>query len=193
MPDPVKKDAADLAPVLYDELRALAGAFFRNERKQHTLQPTALVHEAWLRLAKSEAITLGDRTSFLVVASITMRRILVEHARRRDADKRGGGWTRVALEEGQGASSSSLSSSSGSSFASASSSAALEVDVLAVHEALEELASLSERQARIVEMRWFGGLTVPEIATILGLVPRTVEKDWTMAKAWLRRRLADAR
>jgi RNA polymerase sigma-70 factor, ECF subfamily len=170
----------DLAPRIHDELRALAGALFRDERKAHTLQPTALVHEAWLRLARSEGITLGDRASFLAIACITMRRILVEHARKRDTDKRGAGWTRVTLDaiehvEGGG---------------SSRSREAAEIDVLAVHEALEALAALSGRQARIVEMRWFGGLTVPEIAQLLGLVPRTVEKDLAMAKAWLRTRLA---
>jgi RNA polymerase sigma-70 factor (ECF subfamily) len=172
----------DLEPRIHAELRALAGALFRDERRSHTLQPTALVNEAWIRLAKSEGITLGDRTSFLVIASITMRRILVEHARRRDADKRGAGWTRVSLDEAKGVAS---RPSRGSD--------AIEADVLAVHEALEALASLNERQARIVEMRWFGGLTMPEIARVLGLVPRTVEKDWAMAKAWLQLRLDSQR
>lgn len=165
---------ADLAPRIYDELRALAGALFRDERRAHTLQPTALVHEAWMRLARSESISLGDRTGFMVIASITMRRILVEHARRRAADKRGGGWTRVTLENAEG---------------DAAPRGPGEADILAVQEALEELESLHPRQARIVEMRWFGGMTIPEIAQVLGLVPRTVEKDWTMAKAWLRVRI----
>ena len=165
----------DIVALAYRELRVLAASFFRAERAGHSLQPTALVHEAWLRLATSRGLNLDDRSSFLAMASVTMRRILVEHARRRLADKRGGGWTRVMLEGGP---------------AQPNAVEALEANVLAVHEALDQLAELHERQARIVEMRWFGGLTVPEIADVLGLVPRTVEKDWTMAKAWLRRRLA---
>jgi RNA polymerase sigma factor (TIGR02999 family) len=166
---------ADLAPRIYDELRALAGALFRSERRDHTLQPTALVHEAWIRLARSEGLPLEDRAAFLSIAAITMRRILVEHARRRDADKRGGEWTRVAVEVAEH---------------SPVSRGADEAEILAVQQALEELAELDPRQARIVELRWFGGLTVPEVAQVLGLVTRTVEKDWTMAKAWLRVRLA---
>lgn len=165
----------DVVALAYRELRALAGSFLRAERQGHSLQPTALVHEAWLRLASSRGLRLDDRAGFLAMAAVTMRRILVEHARRRMTARRGGEWTRVLLdgsEPGGGDES-------------------LEANVLAVHEALERLAELHERQARIVEMRWFGGLTVPEIAGVLGLVPRTVEKDWTMAKAWLRRRLSD--
>jgi len=164
--------ADELMPLVYDELRALAGAFFRRESATHTLQPTALVHEAWLRLVSSQEPDYASRTHFLAIAATTMRRLLVEHARARDASKRGGEWTRITLDP-----------------ETRPSGAGEEVDILALHEALEHLATLSPRQAHIVELRWFGGLTVAEVAELLGVVPRTVESDWTMAKAWLRRRL----
>ena len=163
----------ELLPLVYDELRALAGAFFRTEREGHTLQPTAIVHEAWLRLAGSPA-GFASRRHFMAIAGTTMRRVLVDHARARGADKRGSDWARVTLDGRRDA---------------GREDAGLDADVLSVHEALERLAALDPRQARIVEMRWFGGLTVPEVAEELGLVPRTVEKDWTMARAWLAREL----
>lgn len=174
MADGREEAAEELLALVYGELRALAGAFFRRERPGHTLQPTALVHEAWMRLVGSTQPEYANKTHFLAIAANTMRRVLVEHARRRDAAKRGGDWDRVTLDELGGP---------------VHEDPALTIDVLAVHEALEKLAELDERQARIVELRWFGGLTVPEVSEALGIAPRTVEKDWTMARAWLQREL----
>lgn len=170
-----RDEAADeLLELVHGELRALAGALFRQERPGHTLQPTALVHEAWMRLVGGAQPDYANKTHFLAIAARTMRRVLVEHARRRDAAKRGGDLARVTLDETSGP---------------MGEDPALGIDVLALHEALEKLAELDPRQARIVELRWFGGLTVPEVAEAIGIATRTVELDWTMARAWLQREL----
>jgi len=168
--DPTAVD--QLLPLVYDELKGLAAAYMRREGIGHTLQPTAIVHEAFLRLVDQTRVRWQGRAHFIAVAAQAMRRILVDHARAKKAQKRGGERLRVTLE-------SDLAIS-----------AEREEDVLAIHEALEKLQKLDARQARIVELRFFGGLTVPEVAEVLGVSVRTVENDWTMVRAWLRRELS---
>jgi RNA polymerase sigma factor (TIGR02999 family) len=148
-------------------LRALAAAHLRRERRGHTLQPTALAHEAWLRLRS------GGDLGVAAAASRAIREILVEHARRRHAAKRGGAWRRVTLDP-------SLCGLPGR-----------EIDVLALDEALVRLAELDERQARVVDLRFFGGLDTAEVARVLEVSTRTVEGDWSMARAFLRRALGE--
>ena len=167
--------AADqLFPLVYDELRALAQRILGGERPGHTLQATALLHEAYLRLAGLDAASIADRVHFLRIAARSMRQVLVDHARRRDAEKRGGGGrARVTLAgvvaEG---------SADG-------------VDVLDLDDALRRLAALDERKARVVELRFFAGLSTGEAAAALGIAPKTAEADWYFARAWLRRALAE--
>jgi RNA polymerase sigma factor (TIGR02999 family) len=189
MPDPLQKQdvtrflaglgrgdtlAADrLLPVVYDELRDLAGRFFQGQPGGQTLQPTALVHEAYLRLVDQTRAGWLDRAHFFNIAAKAMRQILVDHARRRRAAKRGGNWGRISLAQ------------------VGTNSPASEVDVLDLDEALTELAALDERQARIVELRFLAGLTVEETAAVLGISARTVKLRWRQARAWLRRRLGD--
>ena len=165
--------AHELMPLVYEELKALASAQFMRERAGHTLEPTALVHEAYIRLADLTQIDWQGRTHFLAVGAIQMRRVLVDHARRRDAAKRGGSLQRVTLHDG------------------ASDEAGDTIDVLALDDALEKLAGVDARQARIVELRIFGGLTNEEAAGVVEVSPRTAAGDWRMAKAWLKRELAD--
>lgn len=160
-----------LVPLVYDELKRLAGSHLRREQAGHTLSSTALVHEAWINLAKGPAPRLDDRVHFYAIASRVMRRVLVWHARRRTAAKRGGGAVALPLE------------------AAREMAAASDADVLALDEAMVELERLDERLCRIVECRHFGGLTVTETATALDVSPSTVKRDWTTARAWLRRRL----
>ncbi|MEM7582488.1 MAG: ECF-type sigma factor [Acidobacteriota bacterium] len=161
----------DLIPLVYADLRALAAARLAREIGPRTLQPTALVHEAWVRLVGSDPGRLASRTHFFATAAAAMRRILVEQARRRRAHKRGGGADSLTLElEGMPT-------------------PALQPDVLDVHRALDDLARIDERQARVVELRFFGGLTVPEVAELLSVSRATAERDWTAARHWLRRRL----
>jgi len=167
--------ASELLPLVYDELRSLAAAYLRRERRGHTLQPTALVHEAWMQVSGGGARRFSGRTHFLATAAIAMRQLLVQHARRRATAKRGGDWQRVGLVTSDGAPSPGV----------------LDVDALDLHAALEELADLSERQARVVELRFFGGLTIPETAEWLGVGETTVEDDWHAARAWLLLRLRD--
>jgi len=162
-----------LVPLVYGELRRRAGAYLRHERLGHTLQPTALVHEAWLRLAGQD-VDWRNRSQFFGMASQLMRRILVDHARRRRAARRGGGGLQVPLEEALGA-------TAGGD----------RVDLVRLDEALTELAELDPRQGRIVELRFFGGLTTGETAGLLGVSPATVKREWTVAKAWLFDRLMD--
>lgn len=157
--------------VLYDDLRQIADRFFRHESAQHTLQPTALIHESFLRLLGQERSQWQGRAHFLSLASLTMRRILTDHARSKRMQKRGGAAVRVPLEPDHRLSLDSCD------------------DVLAVHEALQRLEKLDPRQARIVELRFFGGLTNPQVAEVLGVSLRTVEAEWTMIRAWLRREL----
>lgn len=167
---PDNPDAADrLVPLLYTELRALAQRHMRAERAGHTLQPTALVHEAFLRLVDQNRAQWQNRAHFLAVAARTMRRILVDHARRHGARKRDGG-QRVTLHGD----------------------IALEapaVDVLELDAALERLREVDERAQRVVELRFFGGLDVPGTAAVLGVSPATVKRDWRFARAWLAREM----
>lgn len=164
--------AARLLPLVYDELRALAGRYFRRQRSDHTLQPTALVHEAFLRLVDQTHAQWNDRAHFFAVAAQAMRQILINHALARAAAKRGGGRARIALAE------------------DLAPAAEHEFDALALDEALKQLAELDERKARIVELRFFGGLSVEEVAEVLGVSKTTVESDWRMARAWLSRALS---
>ena len=154
-------------PVVYDELRRLARLQLRRERRGHTLQTTALVHEAYLKLAAQRSLKWRNRSHFFGVASILMRRILVDYARRRQAARRGGGAEHVTLD------------------ASVLMSKPAGVDVIALDEALRRLAEIDQRQSRIVEMHFFGGLTFDEVAGVLQIAPSTARDDWTMARAWL--------
>ncbi|MFG0274645.1 MAG: sigma-70 family RNA polymerase sigma factor [Phycisphaerales bacterium] len=170
--------AADLLPLVYDELRALAEHFFRNERASHTLQPTALVHEAYMRLVDSDAIEWKSRAQFFVIAAKAMRNILVDHARARGRQKRGGGWQELTLDAverdfnaGDGANT---------------------IDMLALDEALERLAKMDERKARLVELRFFAGLSSEDAARLLDISRTTAAEDWRMARAWLHRELRAA-
>lgn len=166
--------AARLLPLVYGELRALAQNYFRLERKDHTLEPTALVHEAFVRLVDQTRTEWKSRAHFFAVAAIAMRRILADYAKRHRAQKRGGDHQRVPLTN--------LSTPSGHS----------EVDVVNLDDALNDLANLDPRQYRIVELRFFGGLTVEQVATFLGVSKSTVESEWRMARAWLRTEVRQA-
>lgn len=167
-----RASADALLSIVYGELRKIAAQYLRKENSGHTLQPTALVHEAYMKLIDISDINWQDRAHFFAVAANVMRNILVDHARAKLADKRGGGAQRIALEDAI-----SLSSEEN-------------VDVLAVDEALKELAELDEQQSRIVELRFFGGLTIEETAHVAGISPATVKREWAMAKAWLHRKLS---
>lgn len=165
--------AADqLMAELYGEFRTLARRYLDREPRGHTLQPTALVNEVYLKLVDQTQVDWKGRTHFFALGAQAMRRVLVDHARRKGRLKRGGGLQRADVDV---------------SLISARSAA----DVLAVHEAIQDLETLDPRQARIVELRFFGGLGVAEVAEVLGLSRRTVEAEWTMIRAWLRRRLSD--
>ncbi|HEX5030446.1 MAG TPA: sigma-70 family RNA polymerase sigma factor [Candidatus Eisenbacteria bacterium] len=166
-----------LLPLVYDEMRRLAGSYLRNEGAGHTLQPTALAHEAYLRLLDQRQVSWQNRAHFMGLAAQAMRRILVDHARRRGAQKRGGGAMRVTLEDADAA---------GEAISSA---LPLDVPAEELDEALDRLASLDERQARVVELRFFTGLSIEEAAEALGVSPATVKRDWTLARAWLHREL----
>ena len=165
--------ASRLLPLVYDQLRALAGRHMRGERPDHTLQPTALVNEAWMRLFQGQGIDDPQgRRHFFALAARVMRQVLVDHARRRGRDKRGGGEQPKPLEGAL-----ALAEVEG-------------VDVLDLDTALEELAGLDARQARVVELRFFGGLEAQEVAEVLEVSLSTVERDWRAARAWLYQRLA---
>ncbi len=166
--------AQRLLPLVYDELRTLAAAYLRRERAGHTLQPTALVHEAYVRLIAGAQPDWAGRAHFLAVAARAMRNTLVNHALARNAEKRGGGRAMVAVDP------------------ESAPAPGHEFDALAVSEALERLAAMDERKARVVEMRFFGGMTVEESARVLGVSVSTVESDWRFARAWLSKELADA-
>jgi len=160
-----------LAELLYGELRKIAAGYLRHEREGHTLQPTALVHEAYMRLVDQRDVTWQNRAHFLGVAAQVMRRILVDHARAHRRDKRGGGAARVTLDDERvGA-------------------VEREVDLVALDDALVGLADVDPELARVVELRYFGGLTVDEAAEVLGTSPRSVDRAWATARAWLRREL----
>jgi RNA polymerase sigma-70 factor, ECF subfamily len=160
-----------LLPIVYQELRRLAASYLRRERQGYTLQPTALVHEAYLRLLKDKPGRWQNRAHFCAIAAHSMRQILIERARARDAQKRGGERHRVTLDEG-------LVAGGGRS-----------IDLLALDQALERLAALDAEQARLVELRFFGGLTVEETAEAMRISPATVKRHWTVACAWLAREL----
>ena len=160
--------AKKLMPLVYDELRELAARYLRSERCGHTLQPTALVHEAFMRLVDQDRVDWKGRTHFYAVGAEAMRRILIDHARARGRGKRGGKWQRVVLNEEDAPQE------------------LQDIDLVALHVALETLAALDKQQARIVELRFFGGLTVEEVAHVLEVSKRKVEGDWSHAKAWLR-------
>jgi RNA polymerase sigma factor (TIGR02999 family) len=171
-----EKAVSRLMPLVYDELRRLAASYLRRERPGQTLQATALVHEAYVRLIGEKAHNWQNRTHFLAIAALSMRQILVQRARARKAAKRGGDPERIELDERL------LKAPQGSD----------EIDLVALDAALERLASLNERQAKIVELRYFGGLGVEESAEALGISPATVKRDWTLARAWLKRELSGA-
>lgn len=161
----------DLLPVVIDELKEVAARYLRRERAGHTLQATALVDMAWERLVQQRNVNFSDRNQFFAVASNIIRRILVDHAKHKNRDKRGGGWARLSL--------SAADSVPGEDA----------VDVLALDDALEKLRKLSDRTARVVELRFFGGLTVEQAAGVLGVSARTVADEWVTARAWLYREL----
>ena len=165
----------ELLPLVYDELHALARRHIAREAEGHTLQPTALVNEAYLRLVDQRKAGWRSRSHFLGLAARAMRRILVDHARRRRAAKRGGGAHRISLDEAVELEPREWPAPG--------------VDLIALDAALEGLARLDERQGRIVELRFFGGLSVRETAGVLGISPATVKRDWSMARAWLYREL----
>jgi RNA polymerase sigma factor (TIGR02999 family) len=167
-----EKDApARLMPLVYDELRRLADQYLRRERPDHTLQPTALVHEAYLKLIDQTRVDWQNRAHFFGVAAQLMRRILVDHARRHQAEKRGGFRQKLTLDE------------------AVDYSQTRDVDLVKLDDALTALAKFDARQSRIVELRFFGGLTIEEAAEAIGISPATVKVDWSMAKAWLRREI----
>ena len=161
-----------LVPLVYDELRRVARRHLRREQPGHGLQATALVHEVYLRLVDVEQLTLKNRTHFLAVAAKLMRQILVDHARRQHADKRGGGATMMTLDD------------------VSPPAQAASVDVLALDQALAALASIDARQSHLVELRFFAGFNIDEAAEALGISPATVEREWALARAWLFRRLS---
>ncbi|MGI8432244.1 MAG: sigma-70 family RNA polymerase sigma factor [Chthoniobacterales bacterium] len=161
--------AERLMPLVYDELRMLARGYLQRERSDHTLQATGLVHEAYLRLVDQSTTNWQNRAHFFWLAAQAMRRILVEHARRHRAEKRGGALEKIELDE-------ALTPAAGRS-----------VDLLALDDALKELAHLHPQQSQIVELRFFGGMTIEEVAEVLDVSSRTVKREWRMARAWLRR------
>jgi len=163
---------AQLVPQIYEELRRLARHYMWQERGNHTLQPTALVHEAYARLVQQPRVPWESRAHFFAAASHLMRHILVDHARARRADKRGGVQQQVTLDDVV------LTTRNQS------------IDVLALHEAIERLAALDSRQAKVIELHFFGGLTFEEIALVLDVSERTAKGDWSMARAWLKGELS---
>jgi RNA polymerase sigma factor (TIGR02999 family) len=162
-----------LVPLVYDELRRQARQYFRKERADHTLQGTALVHEAYLRLCQQPPRQFANREHFFAIAAQLMRQILVEHARRHRAAKRGGGH-KLALDEAVAPANTE------------------DMDLVALDDALQELARLDARQSHIVELRFFAGLSIAEIARVLHISPATVKRDWATARAWLHRAMRQA-
>lgn len=167
----LERVASELFPLVYDQLKAIAESYFRRQPADHTLQPTAVVHEAYLRLVGQPDAKWNSRAHFLAVAAKAMRQILIDHARRRHAARRGGDHERRTFSE-------ALTPAPESP-----------IDLLVLDDALTRLAHLSERMARVVELRYFGGLTVAEVAEVLAVSKRTVEGDWETARAWLAREL----
>jgi RNA polymerase sigma factor (TIGR02999 family) len=167
-----KEHALDeLLPLVYRELRRRAASYLRRERQNHTLQPTALVNEAFLKLVEQRNVRWQNRAHFFGIAAQAMRRILVDHARTHGRVKRGGASPQVTLDEAM------IAAESRS------------IDLLALDEALERLSALDERQARVVELRFFGGMSVEETAEVLHISPATIKREWSMAKAWLHAQL----
>ena len=165
-----QREALDqLVPLVYEDLRRLAAGYMVRETPGHALQPTALVHEAYVRLIDQRRVQWRNRAHFFGVAASMMRRILVDHARKRRAEKRGGNAERVTL--------------TGDDMPATDQNG---IDVLALHESLERLAAFDPQQEKIVELRYFGGLTIEETAEVVGVSPATVVREWTIAKAWLR-------
>src|SRR5256886_9472825 len=160
-----------LMPLVYDELHRLASRYLRRERRDHTLQTTALVHEAYLKLVNQRDANWQNRVHFFAAAAQVMRHVLVDYARRRGASKRGGDYCRLSLDE------------------ATISSEEKDTDLLALNEALKNLATIDTQQSRVVELRVFGGTTVEEPAEALGISPRTVKREWSMAKAWLHKQI----
>ncbi len=164
-----------ILPRIYDELQAMAHGQLRRERADHTLNTTALVHEAYLKLVKQDRVTWQNRAHFFAIASTAMRRILVNYAHKRNAEKRGGGEALATFDEGMGSPARETKAE----------------ELIALDTALERLSAMNERQGKVVEYWFFGGLTQEEIAEVLGISVPTVRRDWTFAKAWLSRELAD--
>ena len=176
--EPGDRHAAEqLFAEVYGELRSLAARYLRRERKDHTLQPTALVHEAYLKLVGQTGVDWQGRAHFLAIAAQAMREILVDHARRHHAAKRGGNRHRIALDENLVVATQSTGCPG------------REVDLLALEEALTKLAKLDPCQAKMIELRFFGGLDIAQVAKVMGMSKRSVEREWTMVRAWLRREL----
>jgi RNA polymerase sigma factor (TIGR02999 family) len=167
-----RKAVEELLPLLYGKLRALAGSMMREERAGHTLEPTGLVHEAYLRLVDVDRIDWNGKTHFYAMAARQMRRVLIDHARKHGAAKRGARPHRVTLNE-------AVAPRGGR-----------QIDTFALHEALEKLARHNERRCRVAEMRIFAGIEHAEIAHVLGVSERTVKEDWRMARVWLSKELA---
>ena len=165
----------ELMPVVYDELRRVAQRYLSRERPGHTLQTTALVHEAYLRLVDQKSVNWQNRAQFFGIAAQMMRRILINHARERNAKKRQGYASKVSLDDAV------------SLFENR------EVDLIALDEALDKLAALDAQQAQIVELRFFGGLTIDEAAEVMEISPATTKREWEAAKLWLRRQLGSRR
>ena len=162
-----------LVPVVYEELRRQAARYLKRERPGHTLQTTALIHEAYIRLIDQKNVHWQNRAHFYAISAKLMRRILVDHARSRQAAKRGGSDIKLPLEE-------AMSAPEGR-----------EVDIVALDEALERLAAIDPQQSRVVELKFFSGMSVEETAEVLGVSTRTVKRDWNVAKAWLRREISE--
>jgi RNA polymerase sigma factor (TIGR02999 family) len=163
----------EMLPDLYGELKRLARVYLSRERPGHTLQPTALVHEAYVQLVKQRQVDWRNRAHFLGVAASVMRRVLLHHAEQRNAHKRGGSMERVTIDEALAALEANAS-----------------VDILDLNRALDRLQALDPRQARIVELRVFGGLNIEETAEVAGVSAATVKRDWNVARLWLRRELS---
>jgi RNA polymerase sigma-70 factor (ECF subfamily) len=165
------KAVAELIVLLYSELRSLASRYLRRERSDHTLQTTALVHEAYLRLANQREVRWKNREQFLGVAAQLMRRILVDYSRGHDAQKRGKGFEKIFLEEAEGVAKGKAA------------------DVIQLDEALTRFAEVDPQQAQLVELRFFGGLSIEEAAAVLGVSRTTAKRNWNLAKAWLAREM----
>jgi RNA polymerase sigma factor (TIGR02999 family) len=180
------QDPSELMPLVYDELRRIAAGYVRGERPGQTLQATALVNEAFVRMAAERTRQFNGRTHFLAIAALSMRQILIQRARARRALKRGGAPARVTLNDERVA-----PERIQAGFAPAGHDRHRDIDVLALDEALHKLAALDPSLAHVVELRYFGGLTVEEAAEVVGVSPATVKRQWSMARAWLKRALDD--